>query len=131
MMLRKSATDQQKTGDLGEDIAARFLQKKHYKILERNLRSGPHELDLVVQDGNFIAFVEVKTRTANPAHVSPYGRPCQAVDARKRRSLIAAARAYIGNGIPGMRFRFDVIEVYLSPSGKAEKVVHIENAFTA
>ena len=118
-------------GKYGEDLAAQYLQEQGFAITKRNYRSGHCEIDLIAENDTHILFVEVKARTANPAHVSPYGRPCQAVDARKRRSLIAAARAYIGNGIPGMRFRFDVIEVYLSPSGKAEKVIHIENAFTA
>jgi len=49
-----------KQGQQGEDRAARYLQQRGYTVLERNIRLGRGELDIVAQYGNLIVFVEVK-----------------------------------------------------------------------
>ncbi len=49
-----------KQGQLGEDRAARYLQYRGYTILERNIRLGRGELDIVAQRDDLIVFVEVK-----------------------------------------------------------------------
>jgi putative endonuclease len=37
-------------GEWGESVAANFLQKKGYKILERNWRCARGEIDIIVDD---------------------------------------------------------------------------------
>jgi len=49
-----------KQGQRGEDRAARYLQQRGYTILERNIRLGRGEIDIVAQTGDLIVFVEVK-----------------------------------------------------------------------
>ncbi|WP_276661388.1 YraN family protein, partial [Syntrophomonas wolfei] len=46
----------------GEELAAQYLGKKGYKILERNFYTRYGELDLVCEKDDNIVFVEVKTR---------------------------------------------------------------------
>ena len=48
-------------GKKGEDIAAEFLQKKGYKILERNWVSGKNEIDIIAREGKYIVVIEVRT----------------------------------------------------------------------
>ncbi len=55
-------TYQKKLGHKGEEIAAEYLLKKGYRILEKNYYSRYGEIDLVAQNGGAIVFVEVKTR---------------------------------------------------------------------
>ena len=124
-------------GQRGESLAAQYLEQNGYRILHRNYRHAHQELDLVATDDVSVVFCEVKTRLQSPTRPSPYGRPSNAVNAEKRRNLSLAARAYIKEfPQPGMRLRFDVIEIYLRPgsSGTAPtdvlKVHHIRNAFT-
>ena len=47
----------------GEDLAAEFLIKKGYKILERNFEASQGEIDIIAKDNKELVFVEVKTRT--------------------------------------------------------------------
>jgi Holliday junction resolvase-like predicted endonuclease len=51
----------QKTGEIGENIAVKFLMKQGYKILERNYTRKWGEIDIVAQKGNRIIFIEVKS----------------------------------------------------------------------
>lgn len=78
-------------GQIGEDLACRFLEGKGQQILSRNWRSSHLELDIVTADPDgHIRFVEVKTRM-EPVAVDPV----EQVDARKRRRILAAAEAYL------------------------------------
>lgn len=63
----------------GENAAAKFLEKKGYRIISRNYKTHIGEIDIIAQDGNTIVFVEVKTR-GNES----FGKPFEAVNKRKR-----------------------------------------------
>ena len=124
-------------GDLGEDIACRFLKKNGFRILERNRHQSHNELDIVACDRAYIIFVEVKTRSVddNDAY-SPYGTPASAVTAAKQKRTVSAARSYILKNSKSKHSRkqprMDVIEVYLSKtSHKLIKLNHITDAFGA
>ncbi|MFW6040071.1 MAG: YraN family protein [Gemmatimonadota bacterium] len=112
------------TGALGEEIAARFLERAGYRILARNWRAGRLELDLVARDGETIAFVEVKTRRPGPQS------PSEAVGRRKRARLRTAAARWIATRRDRARdYRFDVVAVTLGP-GRRATVRHDVGAFT-
>lgn len=51
-----------RTGIIGEEMAARFLEEKGLRILEKRVRLGHLEIDLVARQGKEWIFVEVKTR---------------------------------------------------------------------
>lgn len=92
-------------------------------VLDRNWRAGRLELDLVVREGDVVAFVEVKTRTGGPQP------PLEAVDRAKRRKLRRAAARWIAShpGV-GREFRFDAVAVRVGADGAAG-VRHVRNAF--
>ena len=107
----------------GEARAEAYLTERGYKLLRRNYRSGPREIDLIMQDGEALVFVEVKARSK-----TRYGTPGEFVTTAKRRLLTLAAEAYLmEEGLPDVPARFDVVEVYLG----TDKIRHIENAFDA
>lgn len=121
-VLRGRAPD---AGQQGEDRAAVWLQRERgFRIIVRNWRSPKDrrdELDLVGDDGGVVVFVEVKARAAG-ALVPGY----HAIDARKRRVLRRAIRAYLRHLVIKPRtFRFDVVEVTSGPAGG--DVLHFEN----
>ncbi len=116
-----------KTLDLarfGEEEACRFLQKKGYKILQRNFRSAKGEIDIIARSGKMIVFAEVKARSS-----ADFAQPWEAVGFRKRKHLRDTAKLYIlQNGIHNFEFRFDVLSILVSDGAKAE-IEWIQNAF--
>jgi putative endonuclease len=118
--------DRRALGAEGEQRAARLLRARGWRILERNARVEGVELDLVAARAGTVAFVEVKTRRTRA-----YGRPEEAVDARKRARLVRGGAAWLRR--TGLRFRhvrFDVIVCEVAPSG-SWRVRHLEGAFDA
>ena len=108
-------TEKRLLGDLGEDAAVTFLKKQHYRIKERNFSDDQgNEIDIVAENRDHLVIVEVKTRTYNESNIARFGTPSAAVDARKRRCLLVATRAYLSLHPCKKRIRFDVAEVYLS-----------------
>ncbi len=120
-------------GKLGEDIAESFLKKHKYKIVERNIHISHNEIDIIARNKEYIIFVEVKTRSTDKDLYSDYGTPSSAVDSKKIKRLITAARTYLYTSkFSKLQPRFDVIEVYLDKTDiSVLKINHIEDAFTA
>ena len=112
------------TGKRGEAIAATYLERMGYVLLERNYRCLFGEIDIVARDGATICFVEVKSRRS-----ARYGDPQLAVNAKKQEKMIRTARHYLaGRGLEDRPARFDVAAIRLSPDG-AGAVDLIRNAF--
>lgn len=117
-------------GKKGERAAARYLRRQGCRILSRNSRHGKNELDLVIKDGAYIAFVEVKTRAFDCPEQATV-RPSQAVDRAKRLRTRDAAYAYLREHPTALCPRLDVVEVYLDRSRRLKpfKILHIPAAF--
>jgi putative endonuclease len=121
----KELPEHLKTGEWGEDQAARFLKRKGFKILGRRVRLDRDELDIVARHGGVLVFVEVKTRKNEE-----FGRAVSAVNRGKRASLSRGAFHYLRRlrEKPDF-FRFDVIEVIGEKEKGDPEIRHIENAF--
>ena len=110
---------------IGEAAAAHYLAAQGYQILERNLRSRGGELDIIAKQGKELVFVEVKARTS-----TAYGPPSYAVGKAKRKKLASLAQAYVvarfKREVP---WRFDIVEVLLTPEGKITSLKVLAGAF--
>lgn len=111
------------TGDIGEDFAVKYFEKRGYRILERNYHSRYGEIDIIAQDDQFIVFVEVKARKSF-SRVSP----AEAVDYGKQKKICLTAMKYITETECELQPRFDVFELWLN-EGRIYKFNHIEYAF--
>ena len=123
-------------GRHGEIAAADYLVKNGYKILKMNFRYAHRELDIIASKGNFIHFVEVKSRTNNPYNIQKYGPPKRAVNRTKQRFLISTVNHYIRtHNIKNMLYSLDVIEVYFKPNNgelpEVERINHLRGAYYA
>jgi putative endonuclease len=111
-------------GRRGEDLAARELKRRGYRILDRRWRCRLGELDIVAWDGEVLAVVEVKTRSR-----TDFGPPADAVDWKKRRRLRRLAQAYVkARNLQEVTVRFDVVGVTALPGAKP-KVDVLPSAF--
>lgn len=108
-------------GRWGEELAAAYLERKGYTILERDWKSGHRDIDIIARTEEEVVFVEVKTR-----RTSDFGAPYEAVDFRKLRNLQAAINHYIGYRQIDMPVRFDVVSVVAVPGCEPE-IEHIED----
>ncbi len=108
-----------------ESIAADYLTEQGYQILQRNYRSGRHEIDLICLDNECLVFVEVKGCAG-----TSLGDPVYKVDRRKQESLIAAAQGFLLGAVRNFEsVRFDVVTVTENKSGQCH-IDHRVGAFT-
>ena len=110
-------------GNKGEDAAKEYLESQGYVILDRNWRCGHLELDIIALDGNFLAFVEVKTRKNNSILT-----PIESVNRNKQNMLINAANGYIRKNRRHEEARFDVVCI-THHNGEISDIELIKNAF--
>ena len=113
-------SDKAETGDLGENMAAVFLEKKGYEIVARNYRFRKAEIDIIVRRDDWLLFVEVKTRKSNA-----YGEPEKFVGIKKANQIFLAAEEFIFSNDWNGHVRFDVVSVTL---GEEPEIVHFEDA---
>lgn len=111
-------------GRRGEDLAAQYLARLGYRIIEQNYRAPCGEVDIIAKDQGTLVFVEVKTRTG-----VGFGTPAEAVTHRKRQQISKAALVYLSQQrLLTEAARFDVVSVLLR-TGEDAQVELIKNAF--
>lgn len=122
---KKSSRARKNLGDSGERVAALFLQERGYKILERSWRTRGGEIDLVAEDADGLAFVEVRTRRGDSA-----GTPEESLTPRKRARMIAMAVEYLSRheGYVERAWRIDFVAIELEGNGKIKRIEVIKSA---
>ena len=114
------------TGRWGEALAADYLRKKHYRLVETNYTCRYGEIDLIVQNRKYLVFVEVKLRKNDS-----FARASEFVDPRKQSRMRRTAELWLSLHETTLQPRFDVIEIY-APEGMETKrpaIYHMEDAF--
>ena len=111
----------QETGKRGEQIACKALEKKGYRILERNYHCRYGEIDLIARHRDYIVFVEVRSKTGHS-----FGSPEESITAAKKKKLIQTALDYISNhrDVPE-NWRIDFVAVEIDPAGSQPSRVEI------
>jgi putative endonuclease len=111
-------------GKEGEEIAAKYLTKKGFEIIERNYHYSHGEIDIVAKDKGWLVFVEVKTRLN-----LEFGEPEYAINPKKIKQIKKVAELYLfDKEIEEADCRFDVVAVLLDDETNP-KINHYENAF--
>jgi putative endonuclease len=113
----------QQFGKDSESLAARYLKKSGYKILEQNYRNKLGEIDIIAKEKGVLVFVEVK------AGKTPfYGNPKWAVTPKKQRKISMVALHYLKTTKQThVKARFDVVALSLTKENPRIEI--IKNAF--
>lgn len=111
----------------GEAIAEAYLTQRGYRLLARRFRLRNGELDLVMEDGATVVFVEVRTRRS-----ASFGDPLESVGPLKQSRIIRAARVFLGaSHLHERPCRFDVVSVRTTGGIEPPVIDHRIDAFRA
>lgn len=110
-------------GHEGEQLALDYLLAKNFVLLQRQFRSRWGEIDLVMNDGSALVFVEVKLRRQ-----SHYGSPLEAISKIKQQRMYKTADFYLMKYPHSGPIRFDVVGIVQS-KGQINTFEHVENAW--
>lgn len=118
------------TGSIGEEIAAKFLQKKGFRIVEMNYRKPWGEIDIIAEKGGLMHFVEVKAVTG---HVSDGSREMdyRPEEMATRSKLIKVSRTailYMESKKDTREFQVDVVGVILDSEKKIARCRYFAQA---
>lgn len=116
-------TKNKDTGNQGEEIAAKYLERKGYKIIDRNIDFPFGEIDILAENKRTIVIIEVKT-----VQGSGFGLAQELVRFAKQKKLIMLGKA-IEQQFPGNTVRIDVIGIDIS--GDHPNIEHIQSAVEA
>ena len=111
------------SGNYGETLAVNYLKKLDYKILERNYRIRGGEIDIVARDGEYLVFVEVKSRWSHE-----YGLPAESITPWKIRALLKTAQFYLLKIKWGDKpYRLDLVSIDFADDPSKPKIELIRN----
>ena len=112
-------------GNLGEDLAIKYLKQKNFLILDKNYIIYGGEIDVVAQDPDTreIVFVEVKTRSS-----TDYAWPEEAINQKKKQHLNKTAYQYMTDNYANTEwhYRFDAVSIELNFKIRQAKIVHFK-----
>lgn len=131
MFFRKQLKDpnwskRAEVGAWGEDIAARYLEDKGYKIVARHFTHRIGELDIVATKSQRIIVVEVKTRTNNR-----FGAPEESIGWSKQEKLRRTANVYmLQHKLHNVPYQIDSVAVIRDLMKQETTIRHLENVIS-
>ncbi|MCB8961208.1 MAG: YraN family protein [Ardenticatenales bacterium] len=113
--------ERRQLGQWGERYAAQMLAGKGYRLLAQNWRCPAGEMDLIMQDGDALVFVEVKTRRGGWP-----GSPESALTEAKVTRLFAIVEHYLlqHDLSEECEWRVDAVAVELAADGTLRRCQH-------
>ncbi|MCS6936451.1 MAG: YraN family protein [Candidatus Bipolaricaulota bacterium] len=93
-------------GEDAERLARDFLRQQGYEIIAERYRWRGGEIDLIARDGNFLVFIEVRSRSREL-----FGLPEETVTLRKQRKILLTAQHYLARHPTPLPVRFDVVAI--------------------
>lgn len=120
-----------RVGQIGEDIACQFLERKGFNVLGRNYRKPWGEIDIIAEKDGVVRFVEVKAVSRESltdiSREMDY-RPEEMATPDKLRKVARTASLYMDEKKDGREFQIDVVGVILHESTRTARCRLIEQA---
>ena len=129
--MKNFTSNSQKIGELGEDVACKFLVKHDFNILERNYTKKWGEIDIIAQKGDKRYFIEVKSKSVSSLDYVTYetaNRPEENMHPWKLKRLRRVVETYlISKRLGYINWQFDLLVVYLDIEKRLARVKMVEN----
>jgi putative endonuclease len=130
--MKNFTSTSQKIGELGEDVACKFLAKQDYSIVERNYTKKWGEIDIIARKDEKLYFIEVKSKSVSDLAIvdqsNEVSRPEDNMHPWKLKRLSRVIQTYlIHNRIGNTPWQFDLLVVYLDIERRKARVRKIEN----
>lgn len=133
-------SETQKTGEIGENIAVRFLMKHGFSVLDRNYTKKWGEIDIVAEKANKLYFIEVKSvsretldtfipKSYNDSDDRYEHRPEDNMHPWKLKRLSRTIQTYLlSKNVPDEKeWQVDLLVVYICQKEKKAKVKVVSN----
>ncbi|HPN36791.1 MAG TPA: YraN family protein [Melioribacteraceae bacterium] len=115
--------EKKERGKSAEDLAEEYLRNLGYEIIARNYTISHNEIDIIAKDGNYLVFVEVRSKS----NIS-YGKPEESLTVGKRKQVKKAAEMYLmQNQYINLFIRLDFIGI--TYTNEKPHINHLKNAF--
>jgi putative endonuclease len=112
------------TGAVAEELAAKYLTGKGYRIIHRNYRNKIGEIDIIAMHKGTLVFIEVKSKTG-----TGFGTPLEAITRAKSRKLIRVAEGYlIEHPDSPEDWRIDAIGIFFDNKVSRPSITHVPSA---
>jgi len=134
--MKNFTSDSQKIGELGEDVACKFLIKHGFSILERNYTKKWGEIDIIAQKGEKRFFIEVKSKQVESdfdfrlfdGQINETNRPEENMHPWKMKRLRRVVETYlISKRLGYVDWQFDLLVVYLDVEKRLARVKVMDN----
>jgi len=124
----------QKIGEIGENIAIRFLMKHNFSILDRNYTKKWGEIDIIAEKGNKLYFIEVKSVSRITLENVTYEtldqyKPEDNMHPWKMKRMARTIQTYLlSKKVPDEKeWQVDLLVVFLDLKDKKAKIKVVEN----
>lgn len=113
-----------KKGDIGEEVAKKYLKRKNYKILGQNIRLGKSEIDIIASIKGKLIFIEVKT-----CYFAKNKNIEFAVNEKKYQQLLLGISRYLAQNQDYNNYQLDLVVVEINPNNKKANIRHYPEIF--
>lgn len=127
--MKSFTSKNQKFGQVGENIACKYLKNKGFNIIERNFTHNRGEIDIVAKKGDQIRFVEVKTISRRYLKITKTGfTPEQKLNYKKMQKILITSKVYLySKGIKlDSNWQIDLLAIEYYPAREIAHVRHHE-----
>ncbi len=131
--MKNFTSNTQKIGEIGEEIACKFLMKHGFAVIERNYTKKWGEIDIIAGKDNKTYFVEVKSKQIKDnfffyGHSDLSNRPEDNMHPWKLKRLRRVVETYlISKRMGGEDWQFDLLVVYLNMEKRIARVKVVDN----
>lgn len=135
--MKNFISNTQKIGELGEDVAVKYLTNNGFSVLERNYTKKWGEIDIIAQKENVLYFIEVKSKSVTSLDFvskrfddseNEESRPEDNMHPWKLKRLARTIQTYlIHNRIGNRTWQFDLLIVYLDLEERKARIRKIED----